>query len=361
MPVWRTCSSPLPGATCEMIRISPFLKLLDARLREALREPEVIFWVFGFPILLALGLGIAFRNKPPDRIAVAVEERTEAAALAGLLNGSTRFEARVLSPEQCASELRLGKVALVLVPGDGYQYRFDPNRPDSLLARALVDDLLQRAAGRKDPVQGRDTEMTEPGARYIDFLIPGLIGLNLMSGGMWGVGFVTVDMRSRKLLKRLVATPMRKSEFLAAMIGSRIVFMFVEVLLLLAFGWLVFDMVLRGSFILTLTIGLLGALCFGSLGLLVATRARKIETVSGLMNLVMLPMFVFSGTFFSSQRFPEALQPAIQVLPLTALNDALRAVIIEGADFPSQIGRMVLLAGWTAASFALSLRFFRWS
>jgi ABC transporter DrrB family efflux protein len=335
--------------------------LLVARLREALREPEVIFWVFGFPILLALGLGIAFRNKPPERISIAVEERAEATEIVELLNGSPQFDARALSHEKSASELRLGKVALVLVPGSSYEYRFDPNRPDSLLARALVDQFLQEAAGREDPVQRLETPVSEPGARYIDFLIPGLIGLNLMSGGMWGVGFVTVDMRSRKLLKRLVATPMRKSEFLAALMGSRIVFMFIEVLLLLVFGWLVFDMVLRGSLLLTLAIGLMGALCFASMGLLVASRARKIEAVSGLMNLVMLPMFVFSGIFFSSERFPDVIQPAIQALPLTALNDALRAVIIEGADLPSQMGRLVLLAVWMVVSFALSLRLFRWN
>ena len=344
-----------------MIRIGPFLELLRARLIEALREPEVIFWVFGFPILLALGLGIAFRDRPPDRIAVAVEEGVDAPRIAKILNDSPQFEASVLSHDQSTSELRLGRVALTLIPGATYQYQFDPNRPDSLLARAQVDDFLQRAAGRKDPVESKEIRITEPGARYIDFLIPGLIGLNLMSGGMWGVGFVTVDMRSRKLLKRLVATPMRKSEFLAAMMGSRIVFMFIEVLLLLGFGWLVFDMVLRGSFLLTLAIGFLGAICFASLGLLVASRARKIEAVSGLMNLVMLPMFVFSGIFFSSQRFPEIIQPAIRLLPLTALNDALRAVIIEGAGASSQLSRIALLAIWTVVSFTLSARWFRWN
>ena len=245
-----------------MIRFRPFSQLLTARLREALREPEVIFWVFGFPILIALGLGIAFRNKPPERISLAVQEHTEAAAIVELLNESPQFDARLLSNQNSASQLRLGKVALVLVPGRSFEYRFDPNRPDSLLARALVDQFLQEAAGREDPIEKIETPVSEPGARYIDFLIPGLIGLNLMSGGMWGVGFVTVDMRSRKLLKRLVATPMRKGEFLSALIASRIVFMFIEVLLLLAFGWLVFDLVLRGSFLLTVGHRSLGSVVF---------------------------------------------------------------------------------------------------
>jgi ABC-type multidrug transport system permease subunit len=334
---------------------------LLARLREALREPEVIFWVFGFPILLSLGLGLAFRNKPPDRILVAVQEHAEAAAVADTLNADPQFQAKLCQPADCRTKLRLGKVGLVVVPGQSFEYHFDPTRPDSLLARTLVDDLLQQAAGRKDPVVKIDRPATEPGARYIDFLIPGILGMNLMSGGMWGVGFVTVDMRIRKLLKRLVSTPMRRSEFLAAMMASRLLFTLTEMVLLLLFGWLVFDIGVRGSLVTTLFIALLGALCFGALGLLVASRAQKIETLSGLMNLIMMPMFVFSGIFFSSDRFPDWLQPAIHALPLTPLNDALRAVIIEGADLASQAGRLAYLAVFAAGCFGLSQRWFRWT
>jgi ABC-type multidrug transport system permease subunit len=336
-------------------------------MREAFREPEVIFWVFIFPVLLALVLGIAFRNKPPDRIHVAIENRPEAKQIVSVLNRSDQFDTEILSAADSASRLRLGKVALVIVPVGGanrsliYEYRYDPTRPDSALARILVDDALQEAAGRRDPAQRIDKPVSEPGARYIDFLIPGLIGMNLMSGGMWGLGFVIVDMRSRKLLKRLVASPMRRSEFLAAMMASRIVFMLIQVILLLAFGSLVFDLVIRGSILATLTIGFLGALSFGSMGLLVASRAAKIEAVSGLMNLVMFPMFVFSGVFFSSDRFPDVLQPFIKALPLTLLNDAFRAVILEGADFHTQSLRLLALGLWGVVCYVLALRIFRWS
>jgi ABC-type multidrug transport system permease subunit len=336
-------------------------------MREAFREPEVIFWVFIFPILLALVLGIAFRNKPQDRIHIAIENRPAAKRVATILNGSGQFDAEILSAAECASKLRLGNVALVIAPGESagaepiYTYRFDPTRPDSTLARILVDDALQRAAGRKDPVERLDQPVSQPGARYIDFLIPGLIGMNLMSGGMWGLGFVIVDMRSRKLLKRLLASPMRRSEFLAAMMASRIVFMLIQVILLLAFGRLVFDLVIQGSIFATILIGFLGALTFGAMGLLVASRAAKIEAVSGLINLVMLPMFVFSGVFFSSDRFPDILQPFIKALPLTLLNDAFRAVILEGADFYSQRMRLIVLGLWGVACYVLALRWFRWS
>jgi len=339
----------------------PFVNLLLARLKEFIREPEVIFWVFGFPVLLAVGLGIAFRNRPPDRIAVGVVDGPGASAIIGALPGAEGFDVRKIPPGEAAADLRLGRVALVVVPGDAWEYRYDPTRPDSLLARQKVDDALQRSAGREDPVRPRETLVVEPGARYIDFLIPGLLGMNIMSGGMWGVGFVLVEMRSRKLLKRLVATPMRRSDFLAAMMASRMILVFLELVLLLLFGWLVFDVVIMGSLATILLLSVLGAFVFAALGLFVASRARKIETVSGLMNLVMLPMFVFSGIFFSSDRFPGVLQPLVKALPLTALNDALRATILEGAGLASQTGRVAVMLVWGALSFVLAIRFFRWT
>jgi ABC-type multidrug transport system permease subunit len=358
----------------------PFLQLFGARLREFLREPEVIFWVFGFPILLAVGLGIAFRNKPQDEIAVGVIDAPGSDAIERALapsdpppvsdasahaakpaTPSSVFAVKKLSEPEADAALRLGKVSLVIVPGVTYEYRFDPTRPDSLLARQRVHDTLERAAGRVDPVAARDDLVTQPGARYIDFLIPGLLGMNIMSGGMWGVGFVLVDMRSRKLLKRLIATPMRRGHFLGAMMASRMLMVILEMILLLFFGWLVFDMVVRGNAGTIASLSIIGAFSFAGLGLLVASRARKTETVSGLMNLVMLPMFVFSGVFFSSDRFPAVIQPIVKALPLTALNDALRAVILEGAGLTSQLGRIAIMLAWGIASFALALRMFRWN
>jgi ABC-type multidrug transport system permease subunit len=343
------------------MRLEPFYRLLIARIREPLREPEVVFWVFVFPILLAVGLGIAFRNKPQEQISVAIAEGPKAREVAAILESDPELVVRIANEEEARSSLRLGKVALVIVPGEGYEYRFDPTRPEAELARSHVEEVLQKAAGRKDVFDARQVEISEPGARYIDFLIPGLLGMNLMSGGMWGVGFAVVDMRNRKLLKRLVASPMRKSEFIAALMLSRVVFMLVELVVLLIFGYFVFDIVVHGSLAATVLVGLLGALTFGGIGILVASRAQKIETVSGLMNLVMLPMFVFSGIFFSADRFPEVMQPAIQALPLTMLNDALRAVIIEGQSLFSQSWEVGGLLLWGGVSFLLSIRWFRWT
>jgi len=348
-----------------MTRHHPLSTLLISRLREFFREPEAIFWVYGFPVLLAIGLGIAFREKPPAVVQVDVLQRAEADAPAVDLYDTLRavpgFTVALHDEAECAARLRMGRSDLTVAPGDHYEYRFDPTRPESVLARSRVDDALQRAAGRADPVETVDRHVTQPGSRYIDFLIPGLLGMNLMGGGLWGIGFVTVDMRVRKLLKRLVATPMSKTDFLAAMIGSRLIFMLPEVALLLLAGWLLFDVRIVGSLSAVMAVSLLGAISFAGLGLLVACRAQKIETVSGLMNLVMLPMWLLSGIFFSADRFPAVAQPFIQALPLTMLNDALRAVMLEGASLASQGFRLAGLTVWGGISFLLALRWFRWS
>jgi ABC-2 type transport system permease protein len=347
-------------------RWSGYIHLLTARLLELKREPEVIFWVFGFPILLALGLGVAFRNRPADVTPVAIVAGPGAEDALSLLQRSPRnssIRADIMEAQQAQQGFRLGKYDLVIVP-DGkerFQYRYDPARPESVLSRALVNDALQAGAGRKDPVPTLAVVSSEPGSRYIDFLIPGLLGMNLMNSGMWGIGFALVDMRQRKLLKRFVATPMRRSDFLLALTSSRLVLMVIEIVLLLSLGVLVFHMRVLGSLFTILLLATIGAVAFGGLGLLTASRAQKIESVSGLMNIVMMPMWIFSGVFFSAERFPALLQPFIKVLPLTALNDALRATILQGASLAAQSGRLLILALWGGISFALALRWFRWT
>jgi ABC-2 type transport system permease protein len=347
-------------------RWAGYLHLLMARMRELQREPEVVFWVFVFPLLLATGLGIAFRNKPADAPSVAIAAGSGAQETAALLQGSpshAAFKIDVLDDEAARKGFRLGKYDLVIEPdgAGGLRYRYDPARPESTLARAEVNDALQTAAGRKDVVPTSEETSSEPGSRYIDFLIPGLLGMNLMNSGMWGIGFALVDMRQRKLLKRFVGTPMRRGDFLLALMSSRLVLMIIEIGLLLTLGILVFHMKVLGSIFAILFLGSAGAMCFGGVGLLTASRAQKIESVSGLMNLVMMPMWIFSGVFFSYERFPAIIQPLIKILPLTALNDALRASILEGTPLTHQWPRLLVMTLWGAISFALALKWFRWT
>src|SRR3989454_3553921 len=315
-------------------------QLALSRMREFYREPEAVFWVFGFPIVLAFALGLAFGNPGPGKLQVGVVGGAGDSALAATL-ASPRLVATVLDTATARLRLKTGRVALLVVPGDPVVYRYDSTRTESGLARLEVDDVLQRARGRTDLVAVRDDRAVAPGSRYIDYLIPGLLGMNLLGSGIWGVGFSVVQARQRKLLKRYMATPMRRSHYLLSFILSRLVFLIVEVVALVGFGWLLFGVAVRGSFASLAGITILGSFAFAGLGLLVASRAKTIEGVSGLMNLVMLPMWILSGTFFSYARFPDAMIPFVKALPLTALNDALRAVMIDGAAVTSlgKIGR----------------------
>ena len=347
-------------------RWSGYSHLLMARMLELKREPEVVFWVFIFPLLLALGLGIAFRNKPGNAVSVAIVQGAGSDRAQTLLASSPQhdhFKVQVLNEDDAHKGFRLGKFDLVIEPGDhgSVTYRFDPARPESVLAKSEVDDALQGAAGRKESVPTTTVTSSEPGSRYIDFLIPGLLGMNLMNSGMWGIGFALVDMRQRKLLKRFVGTPMRRGDFLLALASSRLILMIIEVGLLLVFGVLFFHMRVLGSVAAIALIAGLGSLTFGGVGLLTASRAQKIESVSGLINLVMMPMWIFSGVFFSYERFPAIIQPAIKALPLTALNDALRASILEGTPILHQWPRLLVMIVWGGVSFVLALKWFRWT
>ena len=360
--------SEMPSATPPRRngRWSGYSHLLMARMLELKREPEVVFWVFVFPLLLALGLGIAFRNKPGDAVSVAIVEGAGAQDAQSLLAHSPQhdmFKVQTVDAGTAHQGFRLGKFDLVIEPdGKGaFQYRYDPARPESVLAKSEVNDAMQAAAGRKDAVATTVVTSSEPGSRYIDFLIPGLLGMNLMNSGMWGIGFALVDMRQRKLLKRFVGTPMRRGDFLLALASSRLILMIIEVGLLLVFGVLFFHMRVLGSVGSIALIAALGSLTFGGVGLLTASRAQKIESVSGLINLVMMPMWIFSGVFFSYERFPAVIHPLIKALPLTALNDALRASILEGTPILQQWPRLVVMILWGGISFVLALKWFRWT
>ena len=345
------------------LRYNPLWQMVRVRMKQFFREPEAIFWTYGFPLLMIIGLGIAFRNKTESPVAFDLVEGATASQVTEALAGNEHFEVRVLPKSEAFERLKNNKTPVVVAVADdgACEYHYDPSNPDSRLARDRIDDALQRAAGRQDVIQTVDHTATAPGSRYIDFLVPGLIGMNLMGGGMWGIGFVLVDMRVRNLLKRLLATPMRRSHFLLAMIGGRSMFFIPEMMFLLLASVLMFKVTVAGSWFSLIFVALVGALSFAGLGLLTACRAQRIETISGLMNLVMLPMWLMSGCFFSSERFPDFLQPFIQALPLTQLNNALRAVMLNGESLASQTVPLLILTVWGGISFALALKWFRWT
>jgi ABC-type multidrug transport system permease subunit len=311
-----------------------------------------------FPILLAAGLGIAFRNRAPEVLKIGATEKE----LASALGKGKSLDVKLLDRAAGERALRTGAIVLLALarPEGGVVYRYDDTNPDGRTARLLAEQAIQRAAGVRERVAESDDLVREPGARYIDFLLPGLLGMNLMGSGMWSLGFAIVDARRKKLLKRLIASPMSRTEYLLSFLLARLTLLIAEVGALVGFGALVFGVPLRGPLWQLGLVCLATALAFSALGLLVASRARTIEAVSGLMNFVMMPMWVFSGVFFSSNRFPAALQPFIQALPLTAAINALRANMLEGAGVSHYGGEMAILVAWIAVSFFAALKLFRW-
>jgi hypothetical protein len=309
--------------------------------------------------LLAAVLGIAFAGKEPARPAVDVQDDGGAAALMETLKADG-FDVEIHTKAECNARLVQGRTALYLEPRTGApEYHYDRTQDESVLARYWVEATLLRAQAGGD-AKAPEKLVVEPGRRYIDRLVPGLVGMNLMGGGLFGVGFVLVDMRVRKLFKRLMATPMRHGDFLLAILASRLLFLIPEMVLLLLFGTLVLGVPIYGSLVTVVVVILVGATAFAGLGLLLGCRTEKTETMSGYINAIMLPMYLMSGIFFSSRRFPDVVQPLIQALPLTQLIDALREVMLEEAGFARIGWRLAILAAWAVVCFALALRFFRW-
>ena len=345
-------------------RWQPLVQLVQARFREFFREPEVIFWVYGFPLVLAIGLGYAFsstRPQAPDVDVADTPDKARAEEVARHLRDDRwkdeKLKVEVLPEGECKSRLIKGKTALYLIAhAKDVEYVYDPARADSVQARYWVEAILSR----KDGASPKEALISEPGSRYIDFLLPGLIGMNVMGGGLFGVGFVLVDMRVRKLFKRLMATPMRHSDFLLSLLIARLLFLLPEMVSLLCVGVFWFCVPINGSIFTVIAIILVGAAAFSGIGLLLGCRTEKTESMSGLMNMIMLPMYIFSGVFFSSKRFPEEAQPFIQALPLTQMNDALREVMLEGASFIDVSWRIGILAAYAVVTFALALRWFKW-
>jgi ABC-type multidrug transport system permease subunit len=338
----------------------PLIELTLARFREFLREPEAVFWVFAFPVIMTCALGVAFRSRGTEPVIVGVVAGDGEAAIRRGLETAGGFTIRPIVPDDVERAIRDGRAPVVVVPGTPPAYRYDEARAESQVARLAVDAALQRAAGRTDAFAPREQPIELIGSRYIDWLVPGLLGMNIMGTGLWGVGFAIVQARTRKLLKRLVATPMSRAEYLASHVLSRLLFLALETVVIVGFAWGAFGVAVRGHLAALAVLALLGALSFGGLGLLVASRARTIEGVSGLMNLVMMPMWVLSGVFFASSNFPDVMQPFIQALPLTALNDALRGVMNEGASLAGLRGEVAILLAWGMFPFALALKLFRW-
>jgi len=348
-----------------MLTQSPLFLLTMARVRSFLREPGAVFWTFGFPLLITVALGMAFRDQGPPRSVVALVDGPRAAELRSALEAEPSVAVEVMSSEIAAARLRAARVLLVLDGGRDANapivYRFDPSRPDALSARRAVDDCLQRHAGQKPVWPTRDETAVARGGRYVDWMVPGLLGMQLLSGALWGTAWTIVNARQRKLLKRLAATPMRRGHFLLSFRLAGLLFVPLQVAMLFAFARLAFGVRIQGDLLSVLGLSLFGSWSFAGLGLLCAARSQNTETANGLVNLVTMPMFILCGVFFSSAKFPDLLQPVIRFLPLSAFNEALRHIVNDGTSLLNEGVPLAILLGWGLISAVVALRLFRWT
>jgi ABC-type multidrug transport system permease subunit len=302
-------------------------------------------------------LGIAFRNRPADvlQVAATTTQLTQALAADKGLTAATMDEAAG------TRALATGNILLLAIQKpDGVAYKYDDTNPDARTARLVADRALQLAAGRRDAVRSENQLVHETGSRYIDFVVPGLLGMNLMGSAIWGLGFAIVEARQKKLLKRLVASPMPRWQYLMSFLLSRLAMLVIEVAAFLGFARLAFGVPFRGSLWELGFLCVLTSLAFSAMGLLVSSRAKTMEAASGLMNLVMLPMWILSGVFFSASRFPAVIQPFVRALPLTASIDALRGNMLQGIGLGHMLTPVAILLAWFVVPFAVSLRIFRW-
>ena len=344
-----------------MIRIAVLREIVRTTFSEFLRTPEALFWTYGFPLVMALVLGVSFQAKEKPPVHIGLAANADAAALRTALRNEPRVVLHELSADKERETLARGDVDLVLSgTPTAPKFWFDPTRPEADLAKVLVEATLRRAATHNDPVRVEVQEERQPGSRYIDFLIPGLIGLNLLGSGLWGLGYRIVEMRQKKLLKRLMTTPMGRAEFLIGFVAARMLLSVPESFLVILFGILTFGVPVLGSWFWIAAVIVAGAACFGGIGLLVAARPKTLEGVAGLMNLVQLPMWLLGGTFFSVKHFPEWMRPIVDILPLTLFNDTLRELMRGGGEASGAVVVVLVLGGLAVVCFGVAVRVFRW-
>jgi ABC-2 type transport system permease protein len=362
-------------------------QLTIAHFREIIREPGVLFWGIIFPILMSLGLGVAFTTNADTVRKVAVIESQGLSSIDSIISkdgiisdsinkdegasytltlkndklGNSVFHFYKMSENEAMLALKRGMVNVLLdQPDKEIRFRFDPRNPDAQLTYLKLAKVFKNSAQFHLENTGNIVPLTLTGTRYIDFLIPGLLAMGIMMSTMWGLSYGMIEKRSKKLLRRMVATPMKKSYFLISLITVRVAMNLVEALLLALFAWLVFHITIQGSIVALILVFIASNIAFAGLAVLISCRTAKTEIGNGLINVVVMPMMLLSGIFFSYHNFPDKLIPVLQKLPLTLVADAMRSIFIEGAGISQIIVPTLVLTIGGIITFIVGLKFFRW-
>ncbi|MDR1859838.1 MAG: ABC transporter permease [Bacteroidales bacterium] len=364
------------------LRNSQLYQLSLAHFREIIREPEVLFWGMIFPVLISIGLGIAFTQPSEAKFRIAitdscpaeldtllaryavVETKNGASARVWTIDdrtlGRTQFRFVKTGWHQAVVSMKRGESDIIVADSAGrVHYHFDPHNSQSQLAYLKLSSLV-RAPDTASDSSDRLTPMTLKGVRYIDFLIPGLLAFGMMSSILWGVSYTIIEKRSQKLLRRMIATPMRKSVFLISLMLVRTVMNFIEAAILFFFAWLIFGITVQGNVGALMALFMAGCVGFSGIAVLVSCHTAKTEVGTGWINAVQMPMMIFSGVFFSYHNFPEWSLGAIRLLPLTALADGIRSIFNEGAGWTEIATPSIALFGLGAICFTIGMKSFKW-
>jgi ABC-2 type transport system permease protein len=358
-------------------------QLILAQFKETIREPAVLFWGIIFPILMSLGLGVAFTNKsdvihnlaivgpvPPMLDSLLFEhgqsakkgiETIQKITMPNSKIGNSIFIFHKMAWNEAMVQLKRGQVNVIIQMENGdIKYNFDPSNPEAQLSYFKLSNLINNHDLLNPESQRNIEPLTVKGTRYIDFLVPGLIALGVISSSMWGISYNIIERRSKKLLRRMVATPMKKSNFLISMMAVRLMMNLLEASLLIFFTWLTFGITIQGNIPALFTVFIAGNIAFAGIAVFVSSNTSKTEVGNGLINVVTMPMMVLSGIFFSYHNFPEWSISFIQKLPLTMMADGMRSIFNEGAGWteialPTSI---MFLTG--VVFFTAGLKIFKW-
>lgn len=366
---------------------SILFQLVISQFKLFFREPGVVFWSFGFPVVMAWILGIAFANKGEilRNVAIVTENPAAVSALPKWLHEKSgtvdnqlsgeaelewevgmnagdqaRFRFRAMSEEEAVLALKRGQISLWIEgsPETNLSYRFDPDNADARLTYLLLETAFREKISSE--IKAEIRPLTMVGIRYVDFLIPGLMAMSIMNACLWGIGWNLIELRIKKLLRRIVATPLRKSIFLISHGLNRMILSAAEMLLLYIFAYFYFDIRIQGSLLALALVFLSGYCAFAGIAILISSRVQNTQSGNGMINIVTMPMFILSGIFFSYHNFPDWLIPYVEVLPLTMLTNSLRGIITEGIGLAQVIQPSLGLFGIGAVCFALGLKLYLW-
>lgn len=363
----------------DWVRTNPTVSLTEASMKIWLRDRQAILWTFFLPLILIVVFGILDFGSFGG-IHIGVIDRAGNDRSLGLLTNIRSLETFDISDTGTEAEERKalsdGDRDLVLIIGPDFgktdrvgqrevTVLYNQGQPrEAQAGQTIVQQILDEMTFADTAPSSRfriDAQAVDSrNLRFIDFLLPGLIGMSIMQMSLFSVAFTFVQMKNRGILRRLLATPARPASFLAGQVVTRLMVSLLQTLVLLGIAVIFFDVNIAGSLGAILVLALIGGTVFISLGFAISGWARSEEVAAPLANIVALPMMFLSGVFFPREALPGGLSAVADFLPLSFLADALRAVTVDGEVLWSQWGEVAGLAAWMTISFFIAVRLFRW-